>query len=60
MERVLAQARSRPRLSNMTPEALSAIWGAFCSTLAATLRSGKGMSIANFGTFSFHLGTLHE
>lgn len=56
MERVLAEARNRPRLSKVSPEALSAIWSAFCSTLAATLQTGKGMECP-FGTFSFHLGT---
>ena len=57
MDRVLAEARSRVGpLSKISPEALSAIWNAFCSTLSNTLRSGKGMRIDQFGTFSFHLG----
>ena len=45
----------RPRLSKVPSEAIKAVWGGLCSTITATLRQGKGVTIENFGTFSFHL-----
>lgn len=56
MDRVLAEVQARPySLRNVSLESLQMIWGGLCSTLVATLRSGKGMSISNFGTWSFHV-----
>jgi len=59
MDRVLAEVQARPySLRNVSLEALQMIWGGLCSTLVATLRSGKGMSISNFGTWSFHVDPI--
>jgi len=55
MDRVLSEAQIRPRLGQVPLEAIRAVWRGLCSTLSETLRTGRGITIENFGTFSFHL-----
>jgi hypothetical protein len=56
MEQVLSAVQARPySMRTASLESLQAIWSGLNSTLVATLRSGKGMSIGNFGTWSFHV-----
>jgi hypothetical protein len=59
MDRVLSEVQARPySLRDVSLESLHMIWGGLCSTLVATLRSGKGMSLNNFGTWSFHVDPI--
>ena len=56
MDRVLSEVQARPySLRDVSLEALHSIWGGLCSTLSASLRSGKGLTVSNFGTWSFHV-----
>ena len=56
MERVLSEVQARPySLRDVSLESLQSIWGGLCATLSASLRSGKGLTVSNFGTWSFHV-----
>jgi len=56
MDRVLGEVQARPySLRNVSLESLHSIWAGLCSTLVQTLRSGKGLTVNNFGTWSFHV-----
>ena len=55
MQAILSEAQARPRLSQVPLDSLDAVWSGLCSTLASSLRTGKGVTIENFGTFSFHV-----
>ena len=56
MDRLFSEVQARPySVRNASVDSLRAIWSGLCSTLVATLRSGKGMSLGQFGTWSFHV-----
>lgn len=59
MDRVLSEVQARPySLRDVSLESLQSIWAGLCSTLVATLRSGKGITVSNFGTWSFHVDPI--
>jgi len=59
MDRVLQDVLARPyALKDVSIDTLRQIWAGVGSTLNATLQNSKGMSIPNFGTWSFHVDAV--
>uniref|UniRef100_A0A7S0YJB4 CCDC81 HU domain-containing protein n=1 Tax=Hemiselmis tepida TaxID=464990 RepID=A0A7S0YJB4_9CRYP len=59
MDKVLREVQARPySLKNVPIEALHAIWNGLCAHIHNVLSSGKGMTMNQFGTWSFHVDSV--
>ncbi|EKX32308.1 hypothetical protein GUITHDRAFT_166737 [Guillardia theta CCMP2712] len=59
MEKIFAEVQKRPfSMKKLPKESIKNVWNSLSQVLCNTLRSGKGLALANFGVWSFHVDPL--